>query len=344
MLRVDYARWHGPGARHAGSPARVRSRGGAASRGARATAKRSRWRPARSRFGCWIEQRLPEARARFDELVELAAGDAARSARRPWATARWRSRSPTEPSLHAWSATLRRGGGRRRTSRCSLAAEQASLELSAIVHLFTALAARRRAAMRRERPRTPARSSLCASAWMSVMHGRMADVGSRDGAPARSRVGPGGGGARARSWPTMRSHVGSASGWRRWRWTGSPRRCSARATSPRRRPERARHASSHARATLGWAGGRCSSRASSRAPAAPVRARRWSSSSRSRSPTSRRRARGRWFPLLHEARAELERACGDAAAAERELREAQRLYAEMGATGHAERLARELAP
>ena len=32
---------------------------------------------------------------------------------------------------------------------------------------------------------------------------------------------------------------------------------------------------------------------------------------------------------------------GDPAAAERELREAQRLYQEMGATGHAERLARE---
>jgi hypothetical protein len=51
-----------------------------------------------------------------------------------------------------------------------------------------------------------------------------------------------------------------------------------------------------------------------------------------------------WVPLLHEARAELERACGDDAAAQRELREAQHLYAEMGATGHAERLARELAP
>jgi hypothetical protein len=49
-----------------------------------------------------------------------------------------------------------------------------------------------------------------------------------------------------------------------------------------------------------------------------------------------------WLPLIHEARAELERAGGDAAAAERELHEAQRLYAEMGATGHAERVAREL--
>jgi hypothetical protein len=49
-----------------------------------------------------------------------------------------------------------------------------------------------------------------------------------------------------------------------------------------------------------------------------------------------------WIPFLHEARAELERACGDAAAAERELREAQRLHATLGATGHAERIAREL--
>jgi len=46
--------------------------------------------------------------------------------------------------------------------------------------------------------------------------------------------------------------------------------------------------------------------------------------------------------LVVDRLAELERACGDAAAAERELREAQRLHAEMGATGHAKRLAREL--
>ena len=34
---------------------------------------------------------------------------------------------------------------------------------------------------------------------------------------------------------------------------------------------------------------------------------------------------------------------GDGAEAERELSEAHRLYTEMGATGHAERVARELA-
>jgi tetratricopeptide (TPR) repeat protein len=47
-------------------------------------------------------------------------------------------------------------------------------------------------------------------------------------------------------------------------------------------------------------------------------------------------------PDLHEVRAEAARRFGDAASAERELREAHRLYAEMGATGHAERVAREL--
>jgi class 3 adenylate cyclase/tetratricopeptide (TPR) repeat protein len=51
----------------------------------------------------------------------------------------------------------------------------------------------------------------------------------------------------------------------------------------------------------------------------------------------------RWLlPTLCEVRAELARASGDDAASERELREAHRLYVEMGATGHAERVAREL--
>jgi tetratricopeptide (TPR) repeat protein len=47
-------------------------------------------------------------------------------------------------------------------------------------------------------------------------------------------------------------------------------------------------------------------------------------------------------PLALEERARLARLFGDEAGFERELREAQRLYTEMGATGHAERLAREL--
>jgi adenylate cyclase len=49
-------------------------------------------------------------------------------------------------------------------------------------------------------------------------------------------------------------------------------------------------------------------------------------------------------PFICEERARLARVSGDPAAFERELREAQRLYTEMGATGHAERLARELGP
>ncbi len=50
-----------------------------------------------------------------------------------------------------------------------------------------------------------------------------------------------------------------------------------------------------------------------------------------------------YTPQVHEQRAALAGLAGDGAEAERELREAHRLYTEMGATGHAERVARELA-
>jgi hypothetical protein len=48
------------------------------------------------------------------------------------------------------------------------------------------------------------------------------------------------------------------------------------------------------------------------------------------------------LPSLYEERAGLARALQRPSDAERHLREAHRLYTEMGATGHAERLAREL--
>jgi adenylate cyclase len=47
-------------------------------------------------------------------------------------------------------------------------------------------------------------------------------------------------------------------------------------------------------------------------------------------------------PFIHEAQANLARLTGDDATCQRELREAHRLFTEMGATGHAERLAKEL--
>ena len=47
-------------------------------------------------------------------------------------------------------------------------------------------------------------------------------------------------------------------------------------------------------------------------------------------------------PRIHEERAELARLLSDDATCKRELREAHRLFVEMGATGHAERLAKEL--
>ncbi len=50
-----------------------------------------------------------------------------------------------------------------------------------------------------------------------------------------------------------------------------------------------------------------------------------------------------FLPRVHEARGELAHLLGDDATHQRELREAHRLYTEMGATGHAKRLAGELA-
>ena len=48
-------------------------------------------------------------------------------------------------------------------------------------------------------------------------------------------------------------------------------------------------------------------------------------------------------PIVHEVSAELARVCGDEGSRERELYAAHRLFAEMGATGHAERVAQLLA-
>jgi ATP/maltotriose-dependent transcriptional regulator MalT len=47
-------------------------------------------------------------------------------------------------------------------------------------------------------------------------------------------------------------------------------------------------------------------------------------------------------PFIHEELANLARLTGDDATYQRELGEAHRLFTEMGATGHAERLAKEL--
>ena len=49
-----------------------------------------------------------------------------------------------------------------------------------------------------------------------------------------------------------------------------------------------------------------------------------------------------YLPQIGVERAKLARLVGDEAGRERELREAHRLFTEIGATGHAERLAREL--
>src|ERR1051326_9467040 len=49
-----------------------------------------------------------------------------------------------------------------------------------------------------------------------------------------------------------------------------------------------------------------------------------------------------WRPFIHEERARLAQLTGDEAARRQELREAQRLFLEVGAPIHAERIAKEL--
>jgi hypothetical protein len=49
-----------------------------------------------------------------------------------------------------------------------------------------------------------------------------------------------------------------------------------------------------------------------------------------------------WLPFVHELRAQLARVCGDEANCEIERAEAERLWTEMGAHGHIERMAVEL--
>ena len=49
-----------------------------------------------------------------------------------------------------------------------------------------------------------------------------------------------------------------------------------------------------------------------------------------------------FLPHVHEIRARLAQRTGDGTSFERELREAHRLFAEIGAAGHAERIAKEL--
>ncbi len=47
-------------------------------------------------------------------------------------------------------------------------------------------------------------------------------------------------------------------------------------------------------------------------------------------------------PFVHEVRAQLARVCGDEKTCERERAEAERLWTEMGAHGHIERMDRDL--
>jgi adenylate cyclase len=297
MLLIDYARWR---LQVLGTPDAMLEHGHEAQRIARSAGDReallmANWSLG---FGCWAEQRIPEALARFDAVDT----DAERAA--------------------------------------ALAAEQTSLELSAIVHFYTALAeeargdaARTTAHARalfalRERVVNALVDHLAEAAlgmvllldreWVraaEALERLLADIHAR-------RVGLFFEGL------VVDRLVEALLG------MGDLAAAEARAREVR---ELARTR----RVRMGCRGPLLLARVVARARGATARAEVERLLEESVAYIEETGARA-LVPMQHEARAELERACGDAAAAERELREAQRLYAEMGATGHAERLAREL--
>jgi adenylate cyclase len=337
MLLIDYARWR---VQVHGTPDLMLEHGREAQRIARSAGDREALLMATWSLGvgCWIEVRIPEALARFDEVVELAAGDA-RLGTETLGFSALAFALASRVALRALSGrfdTLEADAER----AASLAAEQTSLELSGIVHLYTALAEEARG----DAARTAAHARALLALRERVVNeltGIQAEVAlgmtlllDREWAQAAETL--------ERVVADMRTRRVSL-------WiealavdrlaeallgTGDLAAAEARAREVR---ELARTR----RIRLGYRGPLLLARIVARARGATARAEVEQLLEESVAYLEETGAKA-WVPLLHEARAELERACGDAAAAERELREAQRLYAEMGATGHAERLAREL--
>ena len=337
MLLIDYARWR---LQVHGTADALLEHGREAQRIARETGDReallmAAWSLA---IGCALEQRIPEALARFEEVVELAAGDA----RVGTETLGWGVLGfalANRLMLRAWSArfdTLEADAER----VASLAAEQASLEISGHAHFYPALAEEARGDAVRTAAHARALFTLRERA-VNVLLGHMAE-GALGMALLLDREW-------AQAAETFERLLADIQARRVGRWieplaldrlaeallgTGDLAAAEARAREVRElaHTRRGRH---------GSRGPLLLARIVARARGASARAEVEQLLEESVAYIGETGARA-WVPLIHEARAELESACGDAAAAERELREAQRLYAEMGATGHAERLAREL--
>jgi tetratricopeptide (TPR) repeat protein len=337
MLLIDYARWQ---VQALGNPDGMIDRGREAERLARNAGDRealllATWSIA---LGLWLEQRIPEALAHCDEVVELAAGDA----RLGTETLGWSALAFTfsiRAVLHAWSGRFDAAAADAERA-ASLTAEQTSLELSGQNHFTRALEDESRGDAAQVAARARALIAL-RERVVNPMTADQADVAlamalllDREWAQAAERLERLLADIRTRRTslyfePLALDRLAEA-----LLGTGDLDAAEARA---REALELARLR----RMRIGFRGPLLLARIVARARGTTARAEVERLLEESVAYLEETGVTA-WVPLLHEARAELERACGDAAAAERELREAQRLYAAMGATGHAERLAREL--
>jgi len=337
MVLVDYARWR---LQAFGTPDTLLEHGRealriAGSAGDREALAAATWSLG---IGCWVAQRIPEALARMDELVELAAGDA-RLGTETLGLSVLVNALAVRAQLRAWSGRFDAAEADAERA-AALAAEYGPLEISGFVHFFSALAEEARGDAARTAAHARALFAL-RERVVSEMLGKQAEV-----VLGMALL-------RDREWTqaaeTLERLVADLQTRRVSLWievlaldrlaeallgTGDLAAAEARAREAR---ELAR--TGHSR--LGYRGPLLLARIVARARGASARAEVEQLLEESVACIEETGARA-LVPMQHEARAELERSCGDAAAAERELREAHRLYAEMGATGHAERLAREL--
>jgi class 3 adenylate cyclase len=337
MLLIDYARWR---LQAHGTPDALLEHGREAQRIARETGDReglviAAWLLG---IGCGMEQRIPEALAHFDEVVELAAGDT-RLGTETLGFGVLGSALANRLMLRACSArfdTLEADAER----VASLAAEQTSLETSGQAHFYSALAEEARGDAARTAAHARALFALRERA-VNVMLAHMAEsvlgmalLLDREWAQAVETLERLLADIQARQVgrfiePLTLDRLAEA-----LLGTGDLVAAEARAREVRE--------IAHTRGSRhGYRGPLLLARIVARARGVTARAEVEQLLEESVAYLEETGARA-WVPLLHEARAELERACGDTAAEKRELHEAQRLYAEMGATGHAERLTREL--
>jgi hypothetical protein len=337
MLLVDYARWR----LQALGTADAMLEGGreaqriANSAGDREALGMATWALG---LGCWVEQRIPEALTWMDELIELAAGDA-RLGTETMGYSVLAFAHAIRAALRAWSGRLDVADADAERA-AGVAAEQTSLELSGFVHFMTVLAketrgdAARTAALARSlfslRERVvnelidiQAQVALGMSLLLDRDWGQAAETLERPVLEMRTR-----------RVSLMLEALALDRLAEALLGTGDLVGAEVRARE-------ALEVARVRRIRMGSRGPLLLARIVARARGASARAEVEQLLEESVAYIEETGARA-WIPLLHETRAELEQACGDTAAAKRELHEAQRLYAEMGATGHAERLAREL--